>query len=713
MAIFYRNAFGFIVPQTKTQAPRYRVTAGAERPVRIHDHVGELAAFGIKRSLQIPLIIPNSVISYARPYTRFLFNGLTAGAGVCVAGRIGEPEILNRELHCTLSDFDGRQLPVTFRRDEFENLAAAQSFLGESGEVYIHGVYGLERGKPLLTEAHGVAAGDRGRINATYPGRSKKLRPDETRRCIQGRLDSTIPLAADFVRERLFIRPGSDEWRLLEIAEAPDISIEGLLYELHCPSTAENWVRARRAIERLAAMELLQEVAKQRVGRIDPAAALSIPRGTYARMRAMLEQNAGFRLTPEQDLATREILTDIIAPRRMHRVLSADCGLGKTEVFGLAAACVAEAGYIVAILAPRDFLVAQHEARLRKYFPHLRIIVPPKNSTRKIDAKPGTVIIGFTGIWSRLPGIDSYPSLVVCDEQQKTGVAQRNPLYHLPTHLLEVTATPIPRTEGLIAYGGIDVSRLKERHVERVVHTKMVETDEERQALYRHILAMGARDGEKVLIVYPKVHKRRSRKKEPEEGEDGDSDTVVRSVIEAHQRWEVVLPGRVAMLHGQMPYEEKMAAFEAFASRPQLSVLVTSVIVEIGVNLPNVRMVVIQSPERHGVSVSHQIRGRAAREGGEGWCYLVCPDPLPGPVHALVKMMEREADGHALAQADMQRRGYGDLKEGGTQQSGAYEGFLVGRKPGDEAIKYVFGRCQDWISRSCPAGADPRLGDAL
>lgn len=252
-------------------------------------------------------------------------------------------------------------------------------------------------------------------------------------------------------------------------------------------------------------------------------------------------------------------------------------------------------------------------------------------------------------------------ALLVVDEQQKFSVSQKQAVVEACTNLLEVTATAIPRTTALVTHGGMNISILRDCPVSKNIQTRIVSaTDAER--LFAHtvkVLATGAQ----VAVVYPLVD---------------DPEQEKRSVIAAYEMWSRRFPGRVGMVYGAMKEAEKNEVIRKLKDK-ELSVLVSSTVIEIGVTIPELKSLVVVNADRYGVSTLHQLRGRVARRGGTGYFFIYLPDKVKPEILARLQLLEQFKDGFSLAEHDAELRGYGDLtKEGDRQHGSSRSSLFVG-----------------------------------
>lgn len=380
------------------------------------------------------------------------------------------------------------------------------------------------------------------------------------------------------------------------------------------------------------------------------------------RLRDMLK--LPYTLTGAQSRTVREIEGDLAQDAPMLRLLQGDVGAGKTLVAAMAMLIAVEAGAQAAMLAPTEILARQHYETLRKTLAGLPLEIAVLTGRDKGKAREATLMALAAGEIDILVGTHAIfqdtvtyrdLALVVVDEQHRFGVAQRMMLSakgKAPPHLLAMTATPIPRTLTLANYGEMDVSRLDEMPPGRQpIETRVVSEDrldEVVNALGRHLS-----DGGQAYWVCPLV----------EESEKSD-------LAAAEMRAETLrarFGERVGLVHGKMKSAEKDAVMEAFAGG-RLGVLVATTVIEVGVDVPNATLIVIEHADRFGLAQLHQLRGRVGRGGGLSRCLLLRGSHLSETSRARLALMRETNDGFRIAEEDLRLRGAGELL--GTRQSG-------------------------------------------
>ncbi|MBR3595148.1 ATP-dependent DNA helicase RecG [Candidatus Saccharibacteria bacterium] len=373
-----------------------------------------------------------------------------------------------------------------------------------------------------------------------------------------------------------------------------------------------------------------------------------------------------FNLTNAQRLATFEILKDLEKSTPMNRLLQGDVGSGKTVVAALAALSVAKAGQQTALLAPTAILASQHAESLAELLTPLGINVAlltgatKRKSSLKKHIKDGDVDL-VVGTHALLTDDTEFKNLAltIIDEQHRFGVNQRQKLLEktvartgLAPHLLMMTATPIPRSLQLAIFGDLDISTLNELPKGRQpVTTKVIKEINFTDDLYPKVRAYLAK-GQQVYWICKKI----------EEG--GPSEAV--SVKKQAEKLQKIFPKeKIAFLHGRMKPEEKDQIMQRFAEN-KIHILVSTTVVEVGVNVPNANIMVIMDAENYGLAQLHQLRGRVGRGQSAAECYLVSSADQPS---RRLKELEKSTDGFYLAEADLKLRGPGEIY--GSLQHGA------------------------------------------
>jgi ATP-dependent DNA helicase RecG len=372
----------------------------------------------------------------------------------------------------------------------------------------------------------------------------------------------------------------------------------------------------------------------------------------------------GFKLTDAQTRVLREIRADMRGAHPMRRLLQGDVGSGKTAVAACAALMALESGFNVALMAPTEILAEQHFRNFEKWFRPLEVKVELQTGSRKtveggngtnapLDPRHSTLFIGTHAL---LTGGFEIPrlGLVIIDEQHKFGVAQREQLVrkgHYP-HLLVMTATPIPRTLGLTLYGELDFSVIDELPPGRGRVKTLVRGTEKLRKVWAFVHEKIAL-GRQAYVVYPRV--------------EDTGDNGIKAVTKEFANLAGLLePYRVGLLHGRLSGREKEQVMAEFRSGKTHVLLATSLI-EVGVDVPNATLMLIENAEMFGLAQLHQLRGRIGRGAHESFCILISDAKDPG-TRARLKVLEQTNDGFKISEEDLKLRGPGELL--GREQSG-------------------------------------------
>ncbi|WP_332019800.1 ATP-dependent DNA helicase RecG [Kaistella sp.] len=378
--------------------------------------------------------------------------------------------------------------------------------------------------------------------------------------------------------------------------------------------------------------------------------------------------NLPFELTNAQKRVLKEIRTDMKKPIQMNRLLQGDVGSGKTMVALLAMLIAMDNGFQSCMMAPTEILAQQHFNSIRELLVNTDINVrlltgSTKTAERKIihaELLSGELSI-LVGTHAVLEDIVQFKNLglAIIDEQHRFGVAQRAKLWaknKIPPHILVMTATPIPRTLAMSFYSDLDVSVIDEMPVGRKPIITAHRREKDRLSVFRF-----AKDeiekGRQIYFVYPLI----------EESETLD----YKNLMENFDHIVAFFEGKnVTMLHGRMKPPEKEAAMSYFASG-KAEIMVATTVIEVGVNVPNASVMIIESAERFGLSQLHQLRGRVGRGAEQSFCILMTSDKLSTESRTRIKTMTETNDGFKISEVDMQLRGPGDIL--GTQQSGVVD----------------------------------------
>jgi len=446
------------------------------------------------------------------------------------------------------------------------------------------------------------------------------------------------------------------KYRLMSLSEA--------LINVHFPkdSLSMQNARARLKFEELFYVQL--QILRQMKRREQyPGFAMPVVGRTFHALYKALP----FALTGAQKRVIHEIHDDLKSGHQMNRLLQGDVGSGKTLVALLCCLLAVDNGYQACIMAPTEILANQHYETLKAFLAplgdavHVALLTGSTSPKNRVPIHNGLmngtihILIGTHALledkvqWNNL-------GFVVIDEQHRFGVAQRAKLWtknQLPPHILVMTATPIPRTLAMTVYGDLHVSIIDELPPGR----KPVQTihyDINRRAQVYSFMKTQIEAGRQIYVVYPLI-------KENEKMDLMDLENGFNELCEALPNY------KISMVHGQMKAADKDLQMQRFASG-ETQILVATTVIEVGVNVPNATVMMIQNAERFGLSQLHQLRGRVGRGGEQSYCVLLTDNEISADTRKRMNIMVETNDGFRIAEADLQLRGPGDLQ--GTLQSG-------------------------------------------
>ncbi|MDE6140824.1 MAG: ATP-dependent DNA helicase RecG [Alistipes sp.] len=457
------------------------------------------------------------------------------------------------------------------------------------------------------------------------------------------------------------------------------------LYNIHFPQSPE---LLRQAQYRLKFDELLGvqlTIQSRRSARMARGDGFVMPR-VGELFNGFYREKLPFPLTGAQQRVIKEIRADMISGRQMNRLLQGDVGSGKTMVALMSMLLAVDNGYQACIMAPTEILARQHYAGMVRMTEGLNLrigILTGSSRARERRTALEGVASGevdiLVGTHALIEDKVVFKQLgyVVIDEQHRFGVEQRARLWaknNRPPHVLVMTATPIPRTLAMTLYGDLDVSVIDELPPGRQPIRTFRYTDASRLKMFG-FLREEIRKRRQVYIVYPLI--KESEKMDYKDLYDG---------FESISR-DFPLPDyRITVCHGKMKPEDKEAAMAQF-KRGEADILIATSVIEVGVDVPNATVMVIESAERFGLSQLHQLRGRVGRGGGQSYCILMSGDKLSKEARSRLDAMCQTNDGFQLAELDLKLRGAGDVH--GTQQSGEAFDLRIANLASDTQIMQI------------------------
>lgn len=528
---------------------------------------------------------------------------------------------------------------------------------------------------------------------------------------------STAPLKKFFLTSRGFRRVikaalDSTQGRIGEILSDDIIKRNGLfpleeaLNQVHFPDDLYHKEQAwkRLKFDELFFFQLMLAYRRKRV-KTDKKG-ISFPKVGVLTRR--LIKHLPFQLTDSQHKVLREIYSDMKSPRPMNRLLQGDVGSGKTVVALAAMIIAVENGYQAALMAPTEILAEQHHLTTHRFLENLGLKVvlliggqavkKREQLLRQIKEGQAQFIIGTHALIQE--GVDfKRLGLVVIDEQHRFGVMQRAILRKkgFSPDVLVMTATPIPRTLSLTLYGDLDISTIEEMPSGRKPIVTVVRDESKRADLYRFIQEEVQR-GRQVYIVYPLV----------EESEKVDLEDATRNWRRLKD--EVFPQFRVGLLHGRLKGEEKEGVMEVF-KEGRLDILVCTTVVEVGVDVPNATVMVIEHAERFGLTPLHQLRGRVGRGGERSYCVLMISGYPSPEAKRRLKVMTRTTDGFKIAETDLEIRGPGEFF--GTRQHGLPELTIANLLTDGEILRRARREAFSLVDRDSKLMNHPRVREHL
>jgi ATP-dependent DNA helicase RecG len=627
-----------------------------DTPVKFLKGVGERRAealdrLGIRTARDLLWHLPHR---YVDASTVTALAKAEVGQEVACVGQVVAKGVLPtrrglRIFHAVLRD-DSGLLECVWPGQPFldRTIVVGQTLLVSGPIRFYHGRQMAPREYVILADAAGDADPlTAGKVLPVYPateGLSHKVIRSLIDRHLDGLIAASDDVLPDTVRRKL---------RLPALGEA--------LQAVHRPVSAEEAERGRRrlAFDELLDLQLMLIRARTVAKRHRTGVAFANKRELTSR----LKQTLPWELTDDQQRALRDIIADMTAPDRMHRLLMGDVGTGKTVVALFSMLLALENDFQAALMAPTELLAEQHGATLEALLAPLalkpelllgRQTAVEKNAVRSRLATGQTRLVVGTHALLQEGVAFRRLGLVVIDEQHRFGVEQRAALIGkgAAPDVLLLTATPIPRSLALTLYGDLDVSTLRERPPGRGMIRTAVRTTSQRQRVFDFIRSECTR-GRQAYVVLPVI----------EESERADLRAATTMAETLAARWPEL---QVGLVHGRLKAEERDTVMRRFR-RGEIQVLVATTVIEVGIDVPNATVMLIEHPDRFGLAQLHQLRGRVGRGAEESYCILLAegrgPDRLQG--------FAASDDGFKIAELDLAERGMGDLI--GARQSGGFE----------------------------------------
>ena len=518
----------------------------------------------------------------------------------------------------------------------------------------------------------------------------------------------TQPKLREYVRQALQ-HYSDDLAELLPSKYSNGYELKQALEYIHEPPVDANMQQLNQGLHPAQQRLIFEELVAHQISLLTRRAyirQIAAPRFDSSKVLAKaLLDGLPFQMTKAQKRVSKEILQDLKQDQPMLRLVQGDVGAGKTLVAAVAACHALEADWQVALMAPTEILAEQHYLNFKRWFEPLGIQVAWLSGKQKGKARTlaeqqikeghAQLIVGTHALFQDTVGFSKL-GLVIIDEQHRFGVDQRLALRNkgadqFTPHQLVMTATPIPRTLAMSAYGDLDTSIIDELPPGRTpIQTVTIPLDRREQVLQR--IASNCREGKQAYWVCTLV----------EQSEILDAQAAEATYQEIKERFPDI---NIGLVHGKMKADEKQAVMQAFKDN-QLQLLIATTVIEVGVDVPNASIMIIENAERLGLSQLHQLRGRVGRGATASFCALLYKVPLSQNGQERLSILRESNDGFVIAEKDLEIRGPGELL--GTKQTGDM-GFRVARLERDDHLLTQAHYVAEQILRNYPQHADGLL----
>ncbi|UUM28558.1 ATP-dependent DNA helicase RecG [Acinetobacter colistiniresistens] len=559
------------------------------------------------------------------------------------------------------------------------------------GEVRV-GARGLELYHPEIQVIQQHSALPKTQLTAIYPSTE----------------GLTQPKLREYVRQAL--KHHSDHLpELLPSQYSNGYELKQALHYIHEPPIDANMLQLNRGSHPAQQRLIFEELVAHQISLLTRRAyirQIAAPRFSSSKILAKkLLEALPFQMTNAQKRVSKEILQDLKQDQPMLRLVQGDVGAGKTLVAAVAACHALEADWQVALMAPTEILAEQHYLNFKRWFKPLGIQVAWLSGKQKGKARTlaeqqikeghAQLIVGTHALFQDTVGFSKL-GLVIIDEQHRFGVDQRLALRNkgadqFTPHQLVMTATPIPRTLAMSAYGDLDTSIIDELPPGRTpIQTVTIPLERREQVLQR--IATNCREGKQAYWVCTLV----------EQSETLDAQAAEATYQEIKERFPDI---NIGLVHGKMKADEKQTVMQAFKEN-QLQLLIATTVIEVGVDVPNASIMVIENAERLGLSQLHQLRGRVGRGATASFCALLYKTPLSQNGQERLSILRESNDGFVIAEKDLEIRGPGELL--GTKQTGDM-GFRVARLERDDHLLTQAHYVAEQVLKDYPQHADGLL----
>ncbi|WP_447511036.1 ATP-dependent DNA helicase RecG [Acinetobacter geminorum] len=559
------------------------------------------------------------------------------------------------------------------------------------GEVRV-GARGLEMYHPEIQLIHEHTPLPKTQLTAIYPSTD----------------GLTQPKLREYVKQAL--KHHSDALpELLPKQYTNGYALKEALYYIHEPPVDANMLQLAQGSHPAQQRLIFEELVAHQISLLNRRAyirQIASPAFSSSKVLAKkLLEALPFQMTNAQKRVSKEILNDLKQHQPMLRLVQGDVGAGKTLVAAVAACHALEADWQVALMAPTEILAEQHYLNFKRWFEPLGITVAWLSGKQKGKARAqaeqqikeghAELIVGTHALFQDNVGFAKL-GLVIIDEQHRFGVDQRLALRNkgaeqFTPHQLVMTATPIPRTLAMSAYGDLDTSIIDELPPGRTpIQTVTIPLDRREEVLQR--IASNCRDGKQAYWVCTLV----------EQSETLDAQAAEATYQEMKERFPEL---NIGLVHGKMKADEKQAVMQAFKNN-ELQLLIATTVIEVGVDVPNSSIMVIENAERLGLSQLHQLRGRVGRGAQASFCVLLYKTPLSQNGQERLSILRESNDGFVIAEKDLELRGPGELL--GTKQTGDM-GFRVARLERDDHLLSQAHYVAQQVLKDYPEQADALL----
>jgi len=625
-------------------------------------NIGRLKYAGIEDSWQVPLYLPTAFMDCRNVIEDFSLIHSSGSDAVFIGKYSGDLQTEWRP-----GRNGGKRVPYNKGSiSDFNNVKVNFSFFGESKnfkailesspdrviiKATISNVNGrLYLNEPILLEDHFL-----NKLVPIYPGVAGRLSPDNARKLIFDLLPESVTVASEHLRDILNIVVSKKKIR--EVLQCPSMTLEEILMKAHYPESEEEALTSHKVLERVAAIISVYHLRS----------ASKLPEISRAAIQCQswrsLLKSIPFGLTEEQEAGIVHLVNAFSKPYTSTTLINGDVGMGKSIIYQVAVVAAYKAGARVAILLPNERLALQAHEELVTMWPDVPVLLVGKKTQKNLTNE--NILVGTTALLFREIG---HLDICVVDEQHRFSVDQRKFLANDKTHLIELSATPIPRTQAMLSYGSVNVIKLTKRHCVQDINTYIVNREAAKE-MVRHVKEL-VNSGSSLLIVCP----RKEQKIDLE-----DDIYPMPSVQEVAAKWEKLFPGKVRIMHSDTPDAEAKQSLDDI-KEGRASVMVSTTVLEVGLTIIGLRALIIVHAERFGVAQLHQLRGRLSRHGGYGVCYLYVPLPIKENTMSRLSAVAATNDGLKLSELDMKLRGFGDLSLKGAKQHGSADSIIYNKE---------------------------------